>query len=95
MLQEYADNVVTEHRKTILYKSTDMVMRENEFVNICLKIVSPEVTRLVELALVQENKVGKQSTELGYSVVKFAPVGDFRKAVAITEVDIGIVRYRK
>lgn len=87
--------MVAEHRKTVQYKSTDMVMQENEFVNICQKIVSTEVIKLVELVLVQENKVGKQLTEMGYNVVKFAPVGDCPKSVTITEVDIGIIRYMK
>lgn len=92
-LQEYAYNVISEHKKTVQYKSTDMVMKEEEFVNICKKVVTTDVVKLVEITLIQENRVGKVSTDTEHSVVKFAPPGDCRKPVTITEVDIGIVRY--
>lgn len=91
-LQEFAANVLKELLGTVQYTSTDMVMKEEDFVNISLKVVSAEVLSLVEISLANESKIQKQQTEMGYCIVKFAPSGDNLRPASISEVDVGIVR---
>ena len=90
-LQEYAELVVAEHKKTIVYTSTDMVMKHGDFVDLCQSVVDTNIVPVIEHALFQEKKMARVSSEDGYDVVKFVSVGH-RGEITVSELDIGIVR---
>lgn len=65
-------------------------MKNTEFDNISKELVSSDVLPLVKTSLLRDGAIVTKSTELGYDVIKICD----GKRVDISEVDIGIVRYK-
>lgn len=88
--QEYAVAVMKHHQSTVLYKSTDNVMKYSEFEKLCLQSVSTPIARVVAQQLMLNGQLAKRGTDSGYEVVKLSSVKE--KGIEVTEVDVGIVR---
>lgn len=80
--------MILQHRKAVVHKSTDTVMKDTEFDTISRELVSSDVLPLVKISLFRDGVIVTKTTELGYSVLKICD----EKRVDISEVDIGIVR---
>jgi hypothetical protein len=75
----------------VIYKSTDNVLRREEFERVCSGSVSREAVPVLIQQLARNGSLAKSGTEFGYEVVKLSPVKE--KGLRVTDVDIGIVRY--
>lgn len=78
-------------QKTVLYRSTDSVMKSSDFEKLCLEVVSKDSAAVVKWQLLRDRKLAKKETEFGYEVVKLCLAKD--KGPGVTDVDVGIVRY--
>ena len=89
--QELANRVVAEHQKRVEFQSTDRVLKHSSFVDLCKTAIGVDNVSTVEMWLLKENRIAKATatTPQGdQEIVKFCTKGD-----AITETDIGILRY--
>lgn len=83
--------MLSQHKGAALYKSTDNVMRKEEFERLCLGAVSGEEVPILAQQLTRSEHLVTAGTEFGYEVVKLSPVK--AKGLKVIDVDIGIVRY--
>ena len=65
-------------------------MRDKEFEELCLGVVSSEALPVVAQQLLLNGQLAKTGTEFGYEVVKLSP--SKTKGLEVTDVDIGIIR---
>lgn len=83
--------MLSQHQSTVLYKSTDNVMRKEAFEKLCLGAVSGEAVPVLAQQLTRSGHLVQAETEFGYEVVKLSPVK--AKGLKVIDVDIGVVRY--
>ena len=79
--------MLSRHQSSVLYKSTDNVMRKEDFEQLCVESVSLEEIPVIAQQLTHSGHLVKAGTEFGYEVVKLSP-----NQAKVTDVDIGIVR---
>ena len=82
---------MSQFQKTVLYKSTDMVMRSRDFEKLCLGVVSRQSVPVLKSQLLRDKQLARRETEFGYEVVKLSSGKE--RGLEVTDVDIGIVRY--
>lgn len=78
------------HQKTVLYKSTDNIMKYNDFASLCSRY-DAALTPVLAQQLLRNGQLARATAEAGYEVVKLSPVRD--KGLKVTDMDMGILRY--
>ena len=83
---------MSKHQGTVLYESTDNLLRSAEFEKLCSGVMSTEMVPVVTQQLINSSQLAKtQKTEFGCEVIKLSPVK--AKGLKVTDVDVGIIRY--
>lgn len=91
-IQDSAVAVMDKVQKTVLYKSTDTVMKLSDFEKLCLEVLSTkESVAVVKYLLLRDGQLARKGAEFGYEVIKLCLAKE--RGMEVTDVDIGIVRY--
>ena len=89
--QECAATVMAEHESTVLYKSTDNVMKCGTFEKLCMKVVPREMVPVLSQQLLYTGQLARAHTEHGHEVIKLSTT--LERGLTVTDLDIGIVRF--
>ncbi len=89
-MQDSAVALMDQVQKSVLYKSTDTIMRLSDFEKLCLGVVSREGVPILTCQLLRDGKMARRETESGYEVVKLCLAKE--RGLTVTDVDIGIIR---
>ena len=89
-MQDSAVALMAKVQKSVLYKSTDTIMKLSDFEKLCLEVVSKEGVPILTCQLLRDGKLARRETEQGYEVVKLRVAKE--RGLTVTDVDMGIVR---